>query len=112
MNILFLCTANLNRSRTAEDYFREHHPLGYSFKSAGLSKKECERNNTCLCTVELLEWADKIFVMEAMHKTRIAENTGLTFIDKVINLNIPDIYKYKQTELIEILIKKVSLGES
>jgi protein-tyrosine-phosphatase len=49
MNILFLCTANLHRSRTAEDYFKSLDST-HTFKSAGLSEKYC----TQLCSVELL----------------------------------------------------------
>ncbi len=92
MNILFLCTANKNRSRTAEDFFRQNHSYDYKFLSAGLSKKECARNHSQLCNIELLEWANRVFVMEQMHKERIVEYTGSKFLDKISVLGIEDIY--------------------
>lgn len=109
MNILFVCTANRHRSRTAEDYFRETEKGTYSFLSAGLSKKECDRHQSRLCTTELLEWADKIFVMEQRHRKRIIEHTGSQFLRKIQVLDIEDVYRYNQRELIVLLKKKVNL---
>ena len=102
MNILFLCTANLHRSRTAEDYFRSVNDK-YIYQSAGLSEKYCERYNTRLCNIEMLEWANKIFVMETMHFERIYLHTENRFIDKIEILHIEDIYQYMQDDLLEKL---------
>lgn len=110
MNILFLCTANKNRSRTAEKYFQQHNPHHYKFLSAGLSAKECARNNSQLCSIELLEWANRVFVMEQMHKERVEEHTGSRFSDKIYVLGLEDIYYYYQPELIEQLQEKVNLS--
>lgn len=103
MNILFLCTSNLNRSRTAEDLFRSTVPE-HQYKSAGLSQKYCQKYGTTLCTTELLEWADKVFVMEDMHVQRIAEHGGQSFLNKLEVLNIDDVYQYMQPELVEKLV--------
>ncbi|MCH1930488.1 phosphotyrosine protein phosphatase [Shewanella sp. A25] len=105
MNILFLCTSNLNRSRTAEDHFAAKDPL-HVYRSAGLNEKECRRNSTTLCSEELLEWADVVFVMEDKHVRRIEKYTGQRFLGKVINLNIPDVYQYGESALIEQLEKR------
>ena len=105
MNILFLCTSNLNRSKTAEDHFAVKDPL-LVYRSAGLSEKECKRNSTTLCSEELLEWSDVVFVMEDEHVRRIEQYTGQRFVDKVINLNIPDVYQYGEPALIEQLEKR------
>ncbi|MCO7250094.1 hypothetical protein [Pseudoalteromonas sp. Ps84H-4] len=105
MNILFLCTSNLNRSKTAEDHFAVKDPLRV-YRSAGLSEKECKRNSTTLCSEELLEWSDVVFVMEDEHVRRIEQYTGQRFLDKVINLNIPDVYQYGEPALIEQLEKR------
>ena len=102
MNILFLCTANLNRSKTAELYFASRDPVNV-YRSAGLSKKECNRNGTTLCTEEMLEWADTVYVMEHTHIVRIEQYTGQRFLNKIINLNIPDIYRFGEGALIEKL---------
>lgn len=105
MNILYLCTSNLNRSRTAEDYFAAKDPQ-HVYRSAGLSEKECRRNSTTLCSEELLQWADVVFVMEDEHVRRIEQYTGQRFLGKVINLDIPDVYQYGESALIEQLEKR------
>jgi len=101
--MLFLCTANMHRSRTAEDYFREQYPQ-HHFKSAGLSEKYCQKYGTRLCTIELLDWADKIYVMEHMHSERIAKYAGEQYLQKVVVLGIEDVYQYMQPELIRCLL--------
>ena len=102
MNILFLCTANLNRSKTAEIHFSSKDP-GNVYRSAGLSAKECRRNGTTLCTDAMLEWADLVYVMEQSHVHRIEQCTGKRFLGKIFNIDIPDIYRFGETALIEQL---------
>lgn len=102
MKVLFLCTANIQRSRTAEDLFRNRYP-SHSFRSAGLSKKECLRNGSTLCTEDMLRWADVVYVFEEMHKDRIKEHTAHKYLHKIENLEIDDIYLYMQAELVEKL---------
>ncbi|MCH1928758.1 hypothetical protein L9G16_01035 [Shewanella sp. A25] len=102
MNILFLCTANINRSKTAEKLFSIINPAN-EYRSAGLSEKECLRHGTTLCNEMLLKWANVVFVMEDEHLRRIQEHTGQEFLDKIIVLGIPDIYKFGEPALIEQL---------
>ncbi|NRQ44489.1 phosphotyrosine protein phosphatase [Rheinheimera sp. YQF-2] len=102
MNILFLCTANLHRSRTAEDFYRKVNSK-HEYKSAGLSQKYCQRYGTTLCTIELLKWAEKVFVMEETHVQRIAEHTGASYLSMIEVLEIEDVYQYMQPELIAAL---------
>ncbi len=109
MNILFLCTSNLNRSRTAEDFFRST-CAAHQYKSAGLSQKYCQKHGTTLCTTELLEWADKVFAMEEMHVQRLAEHGGLSYLSKLEVLNIEDVYQYMQPELVEKLVANDKLS--
>ncbi len=105
--ILFVCTANIQRSLTAEHYFKTLYPpspqKSVTFKSAGVSTKECIRNGSTLCTVELLEWADQVFVFEQMHIDRIVEHTGQRFVHKIQNLGIEDCYQYMQEELLMVM---------
>ncbi len=56
MNILFLCTANLNRSRTAEDFYRSTSAAD-QYRSAGLSQKYCQKYsyNSFFVIIELLK---------------------------------------------------------
>jgi len=102
MNILFLCTANIQRSRTAEEHFRENYP-DHIYKSAGLSEKYCKQHGTTVCTTTILDWADKIYVMEPMHLQRIEDYAGKHYLDKVESLAIEDIYQYMQPVLVGIL---------
>lgn len=99
MNVLFLCTSNVNRSKTCENYFRQVNPV-HDYKSAGLSYKNCERFNSTICTHELLLWADIIYVFEQMHIDRIkAHHDNSDTLNKIINLNIDDVYTYMSGEL-------------
>ena len=100
MNILFVCTANIHRSKTAEDIFRADAPT-HNFKSAGLSQKECTRNGSTLCTIEMLKWADMVYVFESKHTDRIREYAGEEFEQKIQCLHIEDIYQYMQPALIK-----------
>lgn len=104
MNILFLCTSNIQRSRTAEDHFKVRYPQ-HTFRSAGLSKKNCHFFNTTLCTEEMLLWADKIYVFEEEHLRRIMLETSDNYLHKITNLFIEDKYKYMQPELVSMLDK-------
>lgn len=106
MNILFLCTSNIHRSLTAEHLCQSIWPHIH-FKSASLSEKYCKQHNSTLCTESMLQWANKVFIFEDMHLERIVENTGDTFTHKIHNLNIDDIYKYMQDELITELTQKI-----
>jgi protein-tyrosine phosphatase len=99
--ILFVCTANIDRSPTAEELLKR--VGGFEVKSAGVWFNARRR-----LTTDLIDWADIIFAMEDHHKEAILilkpEAEG-----KVIVLNIPDIYPKNDPELIEIL--KVKLSE-
>lgn len=56
-NILFVCSRNKWRSKTAETIFKKK--SNFNVKSAGTSKT-AERT----INLELISWADEIFVME------------------------------------------------
>lgn len=99
MNILFLCSSNINRSKTAETYFRAHYPE-HTFKSAGLNEKSCRDNGTNFATESMLAEADRIYVMEEKHRQWIEKATGNRFSAKIIVLDIPDIYQYMDAALV------------
>lgn len=104
--ILFICSANKQRSKTAEDYFSSKY-ADLKFISAGTNIKICEREGTTPLTFEELEHADLVFVMEQRHKKLIMNFINGKLKKELIVLNIPDIYKYYQKELIEILEEKL-----
>lgn len=106
-NFLFVCSANKQRSKTAEDYFSSIH-LMLNFQSAGTNIKLCEKEGTNPISEEMLIWADVIFVMENKHSKFITEKMANKYRSKIIVLSIEDRYKYYQRELIYILTSKTS----
>lgn len=98
---LFICSANLLRSPTAEHVFSGW--PGVEADSAGL-----RIGATVRLSPEQLEWADIVFVMEQRHLDKLREEYGKHIKDKrVVCLDIPDNYEYMDPELVEILVKKV-----
>jgi len=102
MNLLFICSRNQWRSRTAETIFKNR--SGFEVKSAGTSKTARIR-----ISQKLIEWADLIFVMENKHKKRVSEYfPNLVNYKEIIVLDIPDDFKYMDEELIKNLEDSVS----
>ena len=106
--VLFVCSANKQRSRTAEDYFSEKY-AEIEFKSAGTNHSICAKEGTTPLTKDMVAWADKVFLMEEKHLKIIKDHLGNKFFSKMEVLNIPDKFKYYQIELLELLNKKVNL---
>ncbi|MEM2881746.1 MAG: phosphotyrosine protein phosphatase [Candidatus Bathyarchaeia archaeon] len=98
--MLFVCTGNMERSPTAEELFRNED--GLEVKSAGISPSAPK-----FLTESLVAWADKIFVMEEVHKEYIAKKCPWA-IHKVVVLGIPDIYFRNDPELKRLLRERVS----
>jgi len=106
--VLFVCSANKQRSKTAEDFFSEEYP-DFEFMSAGTNLKICKKEGTNPLTKEFLSWADHIYVMESRHRTLINDETNREYNQKIVVLEIPDRFKYYQRELIDLLYSKVNL---
>lgn len=99
-SILFICSANKQRSKTVEDYFSSKYQ-NINFYSAGTNKKICQREGTNYLEIETLRLVDIIFVMEQTHKIEVLNFIEGIFKKEIIVLNIPDIYRYYQKVLIE-----------
>ena len=98
MNILFICNQNENRSKTAEELFKGK----FNTKSAGLFNEKP-------LTAKELDWADIIIVMEDFQRTEIAKRFPKHYIKKrILSLNIPDLYHYKQPELVNVLKSRMN----
>ena len=100
--LLFVCSENKLRSPTAEAVFSEYE--GVEAIGAGT-------NNDAATPVsgDLVEWADIILVMEAIHRDKIsAKYKKLLKGKQLVVLDIPDNYKRMQPELIQLLKTKVS----
>ncbi len=108
MKILFVCSANYQRSKTAEDYFRNNN-TDHLYKSAGTNHKECEKKGTTKLTAELMLWADVVYVMEQKHADIIHKEGNAIYDNKIHVLSIEDIYQYNSPELIKILKGKIKL---
>lgn len=103
MKILFVCSRNKWRSRTAETMFKNNGE--HEIRSAGTEKTARIR-----LSQGILNWADLIFVMETKHKKKILRDFEFDKLAKQLEvLDIEDEYKYMDNELIEIL--KVKLSE-
>lgn len=109
MNFLFLCTANVQRSKTAEELFQVIDKQN-TYRSAGLSAKYVHKSGTTLCSEELLDWADSIYVFEQAHIDRIYRHTGNAHLAKIVNLNIPDEFQYFQRELVLLLLERLPIN--
>ena len=102
MKLLFICSRNKWRSKTAETIFKDSQD--FNVKSAGT-----EPSARIKVSAKLIEWADIIFAMEKKHKQRMHENFAMVARDKnIIVLDIPDEYQYMDSELIEIINTSVS----
>ena len=77
---------------------------GIEVASAGLDHAAQEP-----VTPELLQWAELIFVMKKIHRTKLSKKFGAHLKhQRVICLDIPDDYKYMEPALVEILKKRVA----
>ena len=101
MKILFVCSANVDRSPTAEQIYKNHPAL--EVKSAGASFYAQKPVNK-----ELILWADAILCMENRQKWYIVEDFADIVFDKLIeNLDIEDEYQFMHPSLVEIIKTKV-----
>jgi len=100
--LLFVCSRNQWRSPTAAALFKDNDL--YAARSAGTS--DSARIKT---TAGLINWADRIFVMEKRHLAIIHRKYGEEIEGKsIVVLNITDDYQYMDSELIEILKSRLS----
>ena len=85
------------RSATAHKIYENDNR--FEIKSAGTDKSA----NTVL-SLELLDWADSIIVMETSHRNFIRKKFPQIYKNKkIVCLYIPDDFDFMQSELIEIL---------
>lgn len=99
--VLFVCTANLQRSPTGENLFQGWKGI-WEAKSAGIMPEPSGR----LLTQELVDWADLILVMEGYHSDYIRSHFQFSPA-KIRILNIPDRFFRGDPELVSLLQKKV-----
>jgi len=97
MKLLFICNQNENRSKTAENLFKDK----FETKSAGLYNKKP-------VSIWDISWADTVIVMEEGQREEIAKRFPKEYMKKrILNLDIPDIFRFNQPELVNMLKAKV-----
>jgi len=99
--ILFVCTANENRSPTAAAVFRDM--LSQRGKAEG---EDFEVRSAGLwawrgvpMSQELVDWADEIYVMEDHHARELRQRYGRPR-GRLIVLDIPDVYERNDAHLV------------
>ena len=98
MKVLFICNQNQNRSKTAEELFKNK----FNTKSAGLF-------NERPVSEKQIEWADVICVMTDEQRSEIANRFPKQYMKKrIVSLDIPDAYHYYDPELVEFLNRRVN----
>jgi predicted protein tyrosine phosphatase len=101
LNILFVCTINRMRSATAHVVFGND--PRFMVQSAGTDAAAAT-----VLTVEHLDWADVIVVMEKHHRNTIRSRYPKHYeTKKIVCLYIPDEFDYMQPELIYLLKTRV-----
>lgn len=99
---LFICTQNRLRSPTAEAVFASW--PGVETDSAGLGN-----DADVPLSVEQIEWATVIFVMEGVHRRRLSARFRRHLNGKrIVCLDIADKYDFMQPALVELLRLKVA----
>jgi len=97
---LCLCSAGLLRSPT----------LAYVLSNKGYNTRAAGVHDYALIPVDqvLMKWADVVFCVEPYIEEVLSAQFDLTD-KKVVVLNIPDVYAFRDEKLIEIIEKQ--LGE-
>ena len=100
INVLFVCSKNQWRSPTGEAVFRNAD--GLAVRSAGTSR--AARHTISVADIR---WADVIFVMEDKHRARLrAQFRDEVRYKTVHTLDIPDLYRFMDPDLVEIIRAK------
>lgn len=101
IHVLFVCSRNQWRSPTAKQVWRRH--PGLSVRSGGTSPHARHP-----VSVADIEWADVIFAMEEKHKSRLTSAFRPVLDGRPVHvLDIPDVYRYMDPELVEQLASSV-----
>jgi predicted protein tyrosine phosphatase len=104
--ILFICSANKDRSSTAEEFTREWWPY-HEYDSAGTNQKLCFQLDTQYISKELMDCADLVFAMENKHKKEMIKLFGSSYGKSIQVLGIKDHYEFGNAELKQILKEKL-----
>jgi predicted protein tyrosine phosphatase len=97
LRLLFVCSQNKLRSRTAEAIYGEY--PGIEVDSAGLN-----HDAVVPLSPEQIEWADLILVMETSHRDKLSKKFREHLRGKrIVVLGIPDEYDYMEPPLVDLI---------
>jgi predicted protein tyrosine phosphatase len=102
MKVLFICSANKDRSATAELLAREIWQ-SHEYDSAGTNQKLCFQLGTQYIQLNQIEWADIVFVMENKHKKEVIKLFGSAYGKSIKVIGIKDHYEFGNGKLKLIL---------
>lgn len=108
MNILFVCSANKDRSRTAEIHFQHKYPE-MRFRSAGINQYLSKKHGGVYLERYMLDQATRIICMEKEHANHILKRFDGLFADRIEILNLGDTEPFMATGLIAMLEEKFIL---
>lgn len=99
MKILFVCNQGKHRSKTAAELWKSMHPE-VDVEYLGLFNSEFN--------LSILDWAEKIYVMEENHLS-VIKDINIKHWGKAKNIDVPDLFSYNSSSLLSILLNKFSL---
>ena len=101
-HVLFVCTANIDRSRTAEDLYRAD--PRYEVRSAGVAPFA-----TVPLTRDLLLWADRVFVMsERDDQHRTIMRIRFPDVDRpIVDLDVRDLLASRRPRARGLLLRRL-----
>jgi len=102
LKVLFVCSAGVLRSATAAAIFAGE-PYNWNTRTCGVTREYA----LTFPNQALVEWADVIICMEPYH-TQLLLQYYKGYEEKVITLNIPDDFSYRDPELIEMLKAQIT----
>lgn len=108
MNILFVCSANKDRSRTAEIHFQHKYPE-MRFRSAGINQYLSKRHGGIYLERYMLDQAERIICMEKVHADYILKRFDGLYHDRIEVLYLGDTEPFMASGLIEMLEEKFNL---
>ena len=105
MHILFVGSANRERTRTAQEYFTRVFPQ-IEFDSCGINPLLVEETREhywpdAKCVSQaLISWAHLIICMEELHREYIVNQFALSDRDRTRVWHVRDIFAYNDSELL------------
>jgi len=97
--ILFICSANTDRSPTFHNWFARHvDDTKYEIKSCGINGS----SYGSIISEELLKWADYVYVMDLGHFMAIDKKFH-EYLEKVTIIGCSDQYSFEEPALISIV---------